>query len=917
MSQDGAMDIIRAWYYKNAFSGLRVRYPEKDIRLPDGTIIPARDYARQITEWAKVNAGIALPNTKNQRTGEYEWSIEDPKFNGDATGILDYVKFLDSQITRGILIPDNVITESTGGGYSGRKVPEDAFYVMEQRIFHDLIETIVEQIVRPLVEFNWGLQAEFDVDIKPIIPIRQQAAQNVAGVLGKEKGGAPDNPAGEILGLANDEEEGEEPPDRLLPGEDTNIQRMSLGQLNLALGELSKEEEGEAKKAAKEKAVAYTNPHAQRAAIEKYPHAALMNDESAEGVKKHADTALKEISDMPHLRKLQKGRDLYENLKTRLGGENLTHPEIRDYRDSAARMNRSLRTEEPEARDLGRAAELTKVIVPGRKGMPATEDVTQKPTKEEPKEEPAREVTPEEREKEILAREENYARAYPTKQESYEPLKRIPVHKLTRNQFHALRQHDARAHGHPLPTKKQTRKEFHQQLNDARDVGDITPEEWEQLKVDYPSLKETPKEEAKAEEPIQKSPEEPKDPAAGKSPPRGKRFDASPLNEAGDEYLIRDKHKDPGHPDAVIMPSDRLDKYDALALAHDLNSAHKRGDEEHVQALIKKARGAGPKSEEPVREGPKAAPLAETDTGDVGPVSEGPRIEKEAPKTESRESEPPAREEPPAQPKAGPKKERKTPQQPGAQSDKSMRFQMEADKDHPGQYRVRDTHKDRIMSGPPHNAQEAAEHVDELNRIHHEHNNPRIAGVRFRQMGDERTRRAFGRNEKQLHDNALNDSNKIASIAPRMKDAISDKQAEAARGAVEKEAKKVEATYGKRFLMRALAFAIGMRAGYSLGHRHPIAATAGLIALNTFYRGGRRKMAKEGDWTPNGQTPEDDEKAAEEGQKIFHEAARAAAPGEVEAEPDIISDEDKQGILDLNKRGNVARTAGPAKRFPR
>lgn len=178
-SQDGALDIIRQWYYKNAFTGFRVRHPSKDIVLPGGIIVPARDLARQLAEWMKAGAVCALPSERDPKNpGQYLWEIEDPKLTGNADGLLDYLRYLDNQIMRGLLIPDDVAITGSSAGYSGRKVSEDAFYVQLERIFRTIVSTVNRLIIRPLVFLNYGENAawNYSIETKPLLPVRQMAS---------------------------------------------------------------------------------------------------------------------------------------------------------------------------------------------------------------------------------------------------------------------------------------------------------------------------------------------------------------------------------------------------------------------------------------------------------------------------------------------------------------------------------------------------------------------------------------------------------------------------------------------------------------------------------------------------------------------------------------------------------------------
>jgi len=192
--QDGALDIVRMWFYKCAYSGVIIWHPERDLRNGDGTYVPARDMARQMAEWLKTGAVVALPNVYDKQTGNRLWEIEQPRPNGSADYMLDYVTYLNTEILRGIGLPDSIITDAGGSGsYSGRKVPEDAFYTSEETILHQIIHTFDDQIIRGLVFRNFGKGHLYDIEPLPLVPIRQQQAAQEA--IGRNMGAAG-GPAG-------------------------------------------------------------------------------------------------------------------------------------------------------------------------------------------------------------------------------------------------------------------------------------------------------------------------------------------------------------------------------------------------------------------------------------------------------------------------------------------------------------------------------------------------------------------------------------------------------------------------------------------------------------------------------------------------------------------------------------------------
>ncbi len=196
---DGTLDIIRMWYYKNAYSGLVIRYPEKMMNISGRGTLPARDMARQIAETLKTGGVAALPSTIDPKTGKALWEVEWPKMNGSAEGLLDYKRVNDEDILRGLLIPDDVITGSGTG--SGRKVSEDAFYTMEEDLLHRCVWPFDAGVVRPLVEYNFGVGDKYQVVMQPMLPARQQLdAQHQQGATGMQQGGG--NPDAAPPGLA-------------------------------------------------------------------------------------------------------------------------------------------------------------------------------------------------------------------------------------------------------------------------------------------------------------------------------------------------------------------------------------------------------------------------------------------------------------------------------------------------------------------------------------------------------------------------------------------------------------------------------------------------------------------------------------------------------------------------------------------
>lgn len=180
-SKDGAIDIRRLWFYKNAFNGGVIRYPHKDYKNPDGTVTSARDMAREQGEKIKTGGVITFPSSKDEK-GQYQWDWDRPQIQGNATEIREYPRDLDNEITRGLGIPDNVLTDSPGtGSYAGRRVPERAFYVSLEEIVAQLMLAFRVQVLDHLVRLNFEGKHDFTIETKPLVEIMSPEGTPPAG----------------------------------------------------------------------------------------------------------------------------------------------------------------------------------------------------------------------------------------------------------------------------------------------------------------------------------------------------------------------------------------------------------------------------------------------------------------------------------------------------------------------------------------------------------------------------------------------------------------------------------------------------------------------------------------------------------------------------------------------------------------
>lgn len=200
--RDGYEQVLDAAVYRAGYKGPIVKHPMEDMQtsqsgIPatrtDGSGHPrrsARDVARQIVEWAKAGAGFTLPSTQYAPTqgGGPKWDIEWPDHVMDMRPLIEGARYLEDQIMLGAGVPPELIRAGgTGSGYSGRSIPREAFLQGQQTIADAMLSVFVEQVIRPLVLWNFG-DVPFTIRCKSLIETQLQMQQGEQGGQDKQGG---------------------------------------------------------------------------------------------------------------------------------------------------------------------------------------------------------------------------------------------------------------------------------------------------------------------------------------------------------------------------------------------------------------------------------------------------------------------------------------------------------------------------------------------------------------------------------------------------------------------------------------------------------------------------------------------------------------------------------------------------------
>ena len=192
----GALDVRRLFMHADAYGGKDVRYPEGTTETPTGNVYN-RDIARQAAEQLTAGGVTFLPSDVDPQTGKERWEIKRATVPANPQHILQYPKDLDTEMLRGMEIPDDVLesTEGAGGAWAGKQVPQQAFYQGLESWRGNLIRDL-RPLLEALVELNFGCGRWFEVKAKPLAEQAQEQSGSGKPGQGGSKAFPPLSPSG-------------------------------------------------------------------------------------------------------------------------------------------------------------------------------------------------------------------------------------------------------------------------------------------------------------------------------------------------------------------------------------------------------------------------------------------------------------------------------------------------------------------------------------------------------------------------------------------------------------------------------------------------------------------------------------------------------------------------------------------------
>lgn len=189
-AQKGAVDSRRTFYFKHAFTGPMMRYPNGSVEDSPGHFRTNQELAREICEKYEAGGTVQLPNSTDEQ-GNYLWTWEHPKVGESVKDMRDYIKDLDSEMFEGMEIPQEVIKAAdTGSGWSGRSIPLLVFLAsLDPIVAHDF-QCMDRQMLWHLMRVNYG---PMRYEIEPISLVPQGEDPNK-----KPGGDKPAQPPGAV-----------------------------------------------------------------------------------------------------------------------------------------------------------------------------------------------------------------------------------------------------------------------------------------------------------------------------------------------------------------------------------------------------------------------------------------------------------------------------------------------------------------------------------------------------------------------------------------------------------------------------------------------------------------------------------------------------------------------------------------------
>lgn len=166
----GAIKTRQLRMIKDSYMGDVVQYPfDRDVHLPDGTVVSWRDILREMAESRMAGATLMLPQVLDA-SGQKLIEYQPPQDTGNPTGIYQWVEDSDRDIWRGLDVFEEVIQAAeVGSGFSGRSIPLVMFLSACQDELRQIVAALDKFIFRPMVWHNFERDVDYQITPVPLV----------------------------------------------------------------------------------------------------------------------------------------------------------------------------------------------------------------------------------------------------------------------------------------------------------------------------------------------------------------------------------------------------------------------------------------------------------------------------------------------------------------------------------------------------------------------------------------------------------------------------------------------------------------------------------------------------------------------------------------------------------------------------
>ncbi|MCP4231273.1 MAG: hypothetical protein GY771_14145 [bacterium] len=157
-----------------------VTYPPDTKTGAQGTVGDANGrVALEMGKKLLENSAVALPYVTTAG-GEPAWSVDYLEDSPRAGMFLKYIEHLDRMILRSMFVPERILSsDGEYGSYALSKVHADIFLLSQDGLIADIENAINRQLIRPIVEFNFGRKASARLVIGRLSGSDRQLAEDV------------------------------------------------------------------------------------------------------------------------------------------------------------------------------------------------------------------------------------------------------------------------------------------------------------------------------------------------------------------------------------------------------------------------------------------------------------------------------------------------------------------------------------------------------------------------------------------------------------------------------------------------------------------------------------------------------------------------------------------------------------------